>query len=344
LRAGSAEEARAVLARAMGARDQRIAAAGASEQSARAAERVSAGRGGYGGGGAANDNAEFHNADSEKAKGLAEVYAAEAIAFAESIRSKQEQYAAILATEKNYYRQLAELKDAAAKQELVAAQAKETAGKAATEADRQRNSMQVQFTNATVSAFRLQETTAEGATGVFNAAMGTMTSSFKSHLEAVILGRESIGDALKGIAQDTLVALASEAAVQAIMETAKGIAKLAGSYGTDGTAAGHFAAAGMYAAVATAAGVGAYALTQTGGGGGQQQSAGAGNNSAGPTRAGGPGGSGSQGGSVTYVVNVNGTVMDREGTANALVGLLDDASMRGRIPRATRQASQRRAA
>jgi thiamine biosynthesis lipoprotein ApbE len=184
----------------------------------------------------------------------------------------------------------------------------------------------VQFTEATKQAFHLQETTAQGAAGVFNSTIGTMTSAFKTHLAAVIQGRESIGEALRAIAQETLTALAVESAVQALFETAKGIAKLASSYGTDVSATGHFAAAGIYAAVATAAGGTAYALSASA----SKPAAASGmsaNGSQGPARAGPSSTAGGQGG-VTNVFNVNGT-LTREDAQDAIVRALNEAGERG---------------
>jgi hypothetical protein len=183
-----------------------------------------------------------------------------------------------------------------------------------------------QFADATKQAFHLQETTAQGAAGVFNSTVGTMTGAFKTHLAAVIQGRETIGEALRAIAQETLTALAVESAVQALFETAKGIAKAATSYGMDPTATGHFVAAGIYAAVATAAGGAAYGLSTMA----PKTSAGAGmsaGGSQGPARAGPSSTAGGQGGP-TYVFNVNGT-LTREDAQDAIVRALDEAGERG---------------
>lgn len=181
-----------------------------------------------------------------------------------------------------------------------------------------------QFVPAAEATKTAAEQMAEGVKGAFD----TMTGAIKSHVAAVIEGRESIGEALRAIAHETLMSLAQEAIGRSLMETAAGIAALTNPI-TAATAPGHFAAAGVYAAVAGLAGLGAYATNaptaaaSAGAGGSRIPSAA----SAGAT-------SGGAAGSQSFVINVNGTVMDREGMANAVLGAVNDAIERGGMLRA----------
>lgn len=182
-----------------------------------------------------------------------------------------------------------------------------------------------QFLPAAEQTKTAAEMMAEGVRGAFD----TMTNAVSTHVTAIIEGRESIGEALRGIAHDTLLSLAQMATKEALMETARGTAKLAASYGADPTAYGHFAAAGIYAAVAVGAGLGAYAT-----GAPSASAAGAGAGRTPPAAASAGVGSGQQsGGGNTYLINVNGTVMDREGTANAVLEAVNDAVGRGGVLR-----------
>mgnify|MGYP000007518043 FL=1 len=192
-----------------------------------------------------------------------------------------------------------------------------------------RGNIGAQFRDAFIPAAEQTKTAAEmmaeGVKGAFDAMTGAVTN----HVAAIIEGRESIGEALRGIAHDTLLSLAQTATKEALMETARGTAKLAASYGADPTAYGHFAAAGIYAAVAVGAGLGAYA---TGAPSASAASGGAGRTP--PAAASAGVGSGQQGGGGnTYLINVNGTVMDREGTANAVLEAVNDAVGRGGVLR-----------
>lgn len=88
--------------------------------------------------------------------------------------------------------------------------------------------------------------------GVVSSALGTMTSAFKSHLQAVITGKETIGQALQGIVHETMLALATESAAKAIFNLAEAAAAAA-TY-RPAEAAQHLVAAGLYTAVAGVSG------------------------------------------------------------------------------------------
>jgi hypothetical protein len=342
LRAGSADEARAVLARAMGARDQRIASASAAESTARAAERISAGAGGYGGGGAANDNAQQEAAAHLLAK--REAYAAqlaeEKYALAESIRLKREadrQMAEIAFAaqrrEERILRENTRLKDEAAQHERRLAEEYR-------QFQEKRHSFSAQGSEAIKAALGTEVTMAENAKEGVQAAVGAMTGAFRQHYAAVLTGQETLGQALKGMLQDTLIAISTEAAVKAIFAGAQALYFAAiGNYPGAASAAG---SAAMFAVVAGAAGAGAYGLSQldkkpSAGGGLASGTSSSGASSSGPTSAGSPSSSMGGGGN-TYVFNVNGSAT-REDSEDALVRALDSAAQRGVMPRAQRAAA-----
>jgi hypothetical protein len=166
------------------------------------------------------------------------------------------------------------------------------------------------------------ERMAEGVSGAFN----TMTGSLRTHIAALVTGKENIVAALKGIAHETMLSLAQEAAVRSAMSLAGGIAA-AVTPGGQGTAVGLFAAAGVYAGVAALAGVGAYATrpseaAASAGGGASAQRLGA------PASAAAANG-GRAGGPSSVTINVNGAVIDREGFESAVVSGLRGARQRG---------------
>lgn len=92
-----------------------------------------------------------------------------------------------------------------------------------------------------------------------NGAFETMGKAIGTHVQALIDGKESVGQALQGMLADTLINVGKEAIIQGGIETAKGIAALAG-VATAPLAPGHFAAAGAFFAVGTAAGLAGAAI------------------------------------------------------------------------------------
>ena len=89
----------------------------------------------------------------------------------------------------------------------------------------------------------------EGVSGAFQA----MGEAFGKHLQALVTGKETLGDALQGMLSDTLASIAQQATVKGAMELAEGLGALAGVV-TAPLAPGHFAAAGAYFGVAARAG------------------------------------------------------------------------------------------
>jgi len=83
-------------------------------------------------------------------------------------------------------------------------------------------------------------------------AAGSMTQALTGAASAAIFAGDNIGEALQAALASTLQQVATESAVKALFETAKGIAAVATGLPT---APLHFAAAGKFAATAVAAGV-----------------------------------------------------------------------------------------
>ena len=89
-------------------------------------------------------------------------------------------------------------------------------------------------------------------------AFDDMTAAVGKHIEAVVMGRESIGDALQGMVADALAAVAKRASVSAAEELVASIASLAvGDFRGAGL---HGAAAVGYTAVAALAGAASTAV------------------------------------------------------------------------------------
>jgi transposase len=178
-----------------------------------------------------------------------------------------------------------------------------------------------QFLPAAEQTRTAAEKMAEGVKGAFDAMSGAITS----HVQALMAGRETIGEALRGITHETLNAIAEQAIPKALFETAQGIAALA--IGNVNGAGAHFAAAGTYAAVAALAGLGAAATAPpaTSAAATTAGAAGTALNSPAQLRS----GDSSRGEKASITINVNGAVIDREGFEDALVEGLRGARQRG---------------
>ena len=98
-------------------------------------------------------------------------------------------------------------------------------------------------------------------------AVGEFSDKYGSAFVEAGVGALFFGESFKEATGAILAGLARQAAVQALMETAKGVAALTNPI-TAPTAGGHFQSAAMFAGAATAAGLGARALGYGGGGGG----------------------------------------------------------------------------
>lgn len=100
---------------------------------------------------------------------------------------------------------------------------------------------------------------AQRAAEFTNSAFESMGKAIGTHVQALIDGKESVGQALQGMLSDTLISVGKEAVIQGGMEMAKGVAALAGVV-TAPLAPGHFAAGAAFLAVGAAAGVAGAAL------------------------------------------------------------------------------------
>lgn len=209
----------------------------------------------------------------------------------------------------------------------LASQAKGVTFAAAENDNARRENVGAQFRDAFLPAAMETQTAAERMAEGVNGAFQTMTGAMRGHIGAVIEGRETIGEALRGIMHETLLALAQEAAAKSLMSLAGGIAASV-TPGGQGTAAGLFAASAIYAGVAGLAGLGAMATAAPS----AAPAASAGRTPPAAASAGGSSRGGGEGS--TVVINVNGTVMDREGTADSIRELLNDSLSRGGTLRA----------
>lgn len=180
------------------------------------------------------------------------------------------------------------------------------------------------FLPAALETQTAAEKMAEGVSGAF----ATMTGAVKSHVAALIEGRETAGQAMLGIAHDTLLALATEAVGRSLMSLGGALAATA--IGSP-TAPLLYASAAAYAGVAALAGAGAAATGAAMAGAAPAASA-ASRTPPAAASAGGSGRGSSEGTAIT--INVNGTVMDREGTADSIRELLNDSLSRGGVLRA----------
>lgn len=189
----------------------------------------------------------------------------------------------------------------------------------------ERGDMATQFRDQFLPAAEQTRTAAEKMAEGVKGAFDTMSGAIASHVQALIEGRESFGEAMRGIVHDTLLGLAQQAVPRALMETAQGIAALTNPV-TAPTAPMHFAAAGVYAGVAALAGLGAAATAPSAGA--AQAQAGAGARIA-PAASAGQLGAGSSSGPAVITINVNGAVVDREGFEQAIAQGVRGAQSRG---------------
>jgi hypothetical protein len=225
----------------------------------------------------------------------------------------------------------------------MATSAEERANTLATMLDDERkhqqeiNSVRTQLDQRFAQHSELNQTTAQNFAGAVEGAYNTMTGALRTHIAAVIQGKEDIGTALKSTLQEILLNLAAESATKAIMETAMGFAALArgvGSYGADAgavvSAPMHFTSAAMFAGLALGAGAGYAGVSAIG------ASPAAGSGAAGfggkpgaaaSTR--GPGGAAGSESGVTNVYNINGFAMTHEGVQDAVIGATQAGIARG---------------
>lgn len=118
-----------------------------------------------------------------------------------------------------------------------------------------------QFANVFAANTEHAATMAQSFSATVSSSVGTATGALKSHFQAWLTGKETIGQAAQAILHDVLLTLATESAVKAIFQYGEGIASLAMQ--NYAGAAQHFAAGAIYTAVAVAAGAGAAVTVPT---------------------------------------------------------------------------------
>lgn len=123
----------------------------------------------------------------------------------------------------------------------------------------------------TTTGLLMQRGMTATANSIAEAVGGTMKGAFESALGAWLDGSKSFVQAAEDMAKGVLKALVTESIVQAVTETARGVADLA-SYHYD-SAALHFAAAAAWGAVGVVAGGVGAAVGAFGGGGAEKQGA-----------------------------------------------------------------------
>ncbi len=207
--------------------------------------------------------------------------------------------------------------------EQQAYQSVATANQAYARTVHESNDVGRQFAKSFSGMADLTQTSAQSMASVAAGAFSTMTGALRSHIKAVIEGKETIGEAMRGIVHDTLLNLATESAVQAVFSTAKGLAHLA--LQDYPGAALDFAAAGGFAAVAALGGLGAAATAPSASAKPPSATA-----SSAPASAGGSSRSSGGGeGSPMYVFNVGGDIVSGEKLVELMHRSTKNANRRG---------------
>lgn len=161
--------------------------------------------------------------------------------------------------------------------------------------------------------------------------LSAVGNAFVESAALALEGEEAFGQALQRQLRAVLVSLAKQSAVEALKNTALGVAAFAGGSVPQGLA--YLKAAGLWAATGVAAGVGAAAIprvdsaaAQAGGGGARTPA---------PAQARAGGASQESSGPLVLNINVSGALMN-EGVEESIVRALDRAATRGVSPRVLR--------
>lgn len=176
-------------------------------------------------------------------------------------------------------------------------------------------------------AFRNTQTHAERTADSVKGAFDTMTQGLSGFMDTLIESPEKAGEASVALAKGVLKGIAMMALQKSLFSTAEGIVALTNPV-TAPTAAGFFAAAGIYAGVAVAAGAGAAGIAASQRGGTQATPPSSNGGGFGPARA-DSGRSGGQRGGDTYVISVNGSILDTGGFEEAVGRAVRGARGRG---------------
>lgn len=161
--------------------------------------------------------------------------------------------------------------------------------------------------------------------------LSAVGNAFVESAALALEGEEAFGQAMQRQLRAVLVSLAKQSAVEALKNTALGVAAFAGGSVPQGLA--YLKAAGLWAATGVAAGVGAAAIprvdsaaAQAGGGGARTPA---------PAQARAGGASQESSGPLVLNINVNGALLN-EGVEESIVRALDRAATRGVSPRVLR--------
>ena len=162
--------------------------------------------------------------------------------------------------------------------------------------------------------------------------LSAVGNAFVESAALALEGEESFGKAMQRQLRAVLVSLAKQSAVEALKNTALGVAAFAGGNVPGGLA--YLKAAGLWAATGVAAGVGAAAIPRVDGTAGQAASAGGGRTPS-PAQARTGGSAQESSGPLVLNINVSGALLN-EGVEEGVVRALDRAATRGLSPRVLR--------
>lgn len=168
----------------------------------------------------------------------------------------------------------------------------------------------------------LTQQTADSVMGSYE----QMTNGLNGFLDTLIESPEKAGEASIALAKNVLKGIALMAAQKSLFSLAEGFAALAGKDPASATA--FFVASGIYAGVAVAAGAGAAGIAASQRGGAQATPPSNNSGSFGPARADSGRGNGQRGGD-TYVISVNGSILDTGGFEEAVGRAVRGARGRG---------------
>lgn len=163
--------------------------------------------------------------------------------------------------------------------------------------------------------------------------LSAVGNAFVESAALALEGEEAFGQALQRQLRAILVSLAKQSAVEALKNTALGVAAFAGGNVPSGLA--YLKAAGLWAATGVAAGVGAAAIPRVDSAAAQAGGGTARTPAPAQARAGGAGAESS--GPLVLNISVNGALMN-EGVEEGIVRALDRAATRGVSPRVLRGA------
>lgn len=113
--------------------------------------------------------------------------------------------------------------------------------------------------------------------GLADGGLAQFGAGIWSAIDAAVQGKATFGEAMASLARSVLMSIAAQATGEAVLETGRGLAALATTWGVPNTKATlHFAAAGVFAGIGATAGLAGVAVGAAMGGGAPSGSGGAG--------------------------------------------------------------------